>query len=151
MLNNLVKLNLPDANLKLARKEGQVVVWDPIRKKHLVLTPEEWVRQHFIHYLIALKYPETAIALEGGFHLGKKLQRTDILIYQKGKPAMIVECKAPQVKLNQTTFDQALRYNTYYNTGHIVVTNGLQHHAARVNPEQQNLQFLTEIPAFNEL
>jgi len=151
MLKNLVSLNLPQPELKLARKEGQVVVWDTIRKKHLILTPEEWVRQHFIHFLIAQGYPETTIALEGGFHLGKKLQRTDILIYKSGKPALIVECKAPQVKLSQATFDQAMRYNLHYKTEYIIVTNGLMHHAARVNIDRQGFTFLNAIPAFHEL
>lgn len=151
MLKNLVKLNLPSAPLKLARQSGDVVVWDTIRKKHLILTPEEWVRQHFIHFLMSLGYPKEGFALEGGFQLHRKLQRTDILIYRKGKPVLLVECKAPQVPIRQETFDQAMRYNSHYQTSFIVVTNGLRHFVAKVDPVEKKFDFQKEIPAFDEL
>ncbi len=151
MHKNLVKLNLPDAPLKLARKNGQIVVWDNIRKKHLVLTPEEWVRQHFVHFLINRGYPATGIALEGGFQLHQKLQRSDILIYRQGSARLLVECKAPQVPVSQSTFDQASRYNLHYQVPYIAITNGLQHFVARVDSENKSYHFLKQLPAFDEL
>lgn len=151
MLKDLIPLNLPDVELKMARKEGAVMVWDNIRKKYLKLTPEEWVRQHFVHFLLISGYPLTSIALEGGFRLNKKLQRTDILIYKNSKPALIIECKAPQVNISQNTFDQAARYNLVYNTSFIIVTNGLSHYAAQVDHTIRSYNFLDKIPDFNEL
>lgn len=127
------------------------MVWDGLRKKYLKLTPEEWVRQHFVHYLLGLGFPQTSIALEGGFHLYQKLQRTDILVYKNAAPRLLVECKAPQVKISQDTFDQAARYNLHYQTAFVLITNGLQHHAARVDYENKAYQFLKEIPAYHEL
>lgn len=151
MLKNLIPLNLPEPDLRLAKKDGAVVVWDDIRKKYLQLTPEEWVRQHFVHYLINLGYPKTTVSLEGGFHLNQKLQRTDILIYKNGKPTLLVECKAPQVAISQNTFDQAARYNLHYKTPYILITNGLQHYSAKVDYENKAYNFLENIPAYHEI
>lgn len=152
MFKNLVPLNLPEAQLKLAKKADKLMVWDDIRKKYLHLTPEEWVRQHFVHLLInEKKFPATSIALEGGFHLNQKLQRTDILIYKNSKPTLLVECKAPQVPISQTTFDQAARYNLHYKTPYILITNGLSHYSAMVNYELGEYTFLKDIPTFDEL
>ena len=148
---NLVPLKLPPADLKLARKGTELVVWDDIRKKYLLLTPEEWVRQHFVHFLIQLGYPKTAIALESGFYLNRKLQRSDILIYKNSRPALLVECKAPQVKINQETFDQASRYNLQINADFIAITNGLQHFAVKVEREEQTYRFLKDIPGYNAI
>ncbi len=151
MHKNLVTLNLPSPELKLAKRAGEIVVWDDIRKKHLKLTPEEWVRQHFVHYLVSMEFPRSAIALEGGFHLYRKLQRTDILVYKNGVPALLVECKAPQVKITQATFDQAARYNLHHQTNFVVITNGLRHFAARIDRSKEAYIFLKEIPRFHEI
>ncbi len=151
MLKNLVHLNLPEPNLRLAKKDGAVMVWDDIRKKYLQLTPEEWVRQHVVHYLLENEYPKSMIALEGGFHLNQKLQRTDILIYKNGKPALLVECKAPQVAISQQTFDQAARYNLHYKTPFIVISNGMEHYSAKVDYEKHAYNFLKEIPAYHDI
>jgi hypothetical protein len=152
MHKNLIPLNLPQPQLRLAKKANDIMVWDEIRKKHLKLTPEEWVRQHFVHFLIQEKnYPKNSIALEGGFHLNEKLQRTDILIYKNAQPTLIVECKAPQVKVTQSTFDQAARYNLHYQTNYLIITNGLEHFAVKVEAKEKMYNFLTGIPDFNEL
>lgn len=152
MYKNLIPLNLPQPQLKLGKKADDIMVWDDIRKKYLKLTPEEWVRQHFVHFLIDEKgYPKSSIALEGGFQLYEKLQRTDILIYKDANPILIVECKAPQVPVSQKTFDQAARYNLHYKTPYIAITNGLEHYAVVVDSEKQTYQFLKSIPHFNEL
>lgn len=145
MSSNIVPLNLPETNLKLARKNNQVVVWDTLRKKYLVLTPEEWVRQHLVHYLQSVcEVPASAIALEGGFRLNNKLQRTDILVYKSSQPALLAECKAPQVKLRQETFDQAARYNLKYNVQYLLISNGLQTVWAKVDFAGERYEFLKE-------
>ncbi len=151
MFKNLIPLNLPEANLKMAKKDGALMVWDDIRKKYLQLTPEEWVRQHFVHHLLALGYPSSALALEGGFQLHKQLQRTDILIYKNASPRVLVECKAPQVPISQKTFDQAARYNLHYKTPYLLLTNGIQHIAAQVDYESGQYHFLENIPPYNEI
>ncbi len=151
MLKNLVPLNLPKPDLKLARQGTKLMVWDDIRKKYLKLTPEEWVRQHLVHYFIKQRqFPRSSIALEGGFELNKRSQRTDILIHKNTIPWLLVECKAPQVALSQNTFDQAARYNLHYKTPLLVVSNGLQHFVAKVNHEEKRYEFLDDLPNYND-
>ncbi|HAD96879.1 MAG TPA: restriction endonuclease subunit R [Cryomorphaceae bacterium] len=151
MNKRLVPLNLPRPDLRMARKGDQPVVWDTIRQKYLKLTPEEWVRQHLVHYLISLDYPQSAIALEGGFKLYQQTRRTDILVYKSQKPQLIVECKAPQVKISQATFDQALQYNLHYKVPFILISNGLEHYAARVMQDEGRLEFFDSIPRYDEI
>lgn len=152
MLKNLVPLQLPYPELKLARKKDEPQVWDILRKKWLKLTPEEWVRQHLLHFLIDHKeYPLSSLAVEGGFRLNQKLQRTDILVYKNGSPQLLAECKSPQVKLNQAVFDQASRYNLHYRVPYIVLSNGLTHYAARVDFEAGAYQLLHEIPSYHAI
>jgi predicted type IV restriction endonuclease len=152
MLKNLVPLNLPEPPLKLAKKGNQPMVWDPLRKKYLVLTPEEWVRQHLVFYLQQeLGVPASAIALEGGFKLNQKLQRTDVLVYKNSKPVLLVECKAPQVKIKQATFDQAARYNLNYQVDYLLLSNGLVTIAAQVDMQKGRYFFLEKAPHFKLL
>ena len=123
------KLNLPNYTFKLKSNEKHTLIFDDIRKKNVVLTPEEWVRQHFVQYLIQEKnYPISLIALEKQLTINNRKKRTDILIFSpNGTPDIIVECKAPQIKINQDTFDQIARYNLKLNANFLIVTNGLQH------------------------
>lgn len=151
MFKNLIPLQLPEPDLKLARKGEDIMVWDDIRKKYLKLTPEEWVRQHYVHLLLENDFPKSTITLEGGFRLHQKLQRTDILIYKDGKPAMLVECKAPQIPINQKTLDQASRYNLHYKAPVIVLTNGLETYIAKVDFDKEQYSLIDKIPPFNEL
>lgn len=151
MTKNLVPLSLPRPELKLAKKDGNIMVWDIIRKKYLVLTPEEWVRQHFVHFLLERGYPQSSIALEGGFYLNQKLQRTDILVYRHAEPRLLVECKAPQVHVSQKTFDQASRYNMVYKSSWVITTNGLQHYVAKVDAAAQGFDFQNKLPDYDEL
>lgn len=151
MHKNLIPLNLPEPELRLAKKGGAIMVWDNIRKKFLQLTPEEWVRQHFVHYFLSLDYPVNSIALEGGFQLHQRLQRTDILVYKNSIPTLLVECKAPQINITQETFDQAARYNLHYKTPFLLISNGLTHFSARVDYEDGRYTFLEKIPAYHEI
>lgn len=149
-MSALVPLNLPQAPLKLGRKGDQVFVWDILRKKNLLVTPEEWVRQHLLFFLKDhLGYPQSSFAVEGGFRLMGKLQRSDILVYKNSQPILLVECKAPSVKISQDTFDQALRYNLHYQVPYLLVSNGLEHYWAKL--EEGGLQFVREPIRFEVL
>ncbi len=144
----MTKLNLPQFNLKVKSKENKYFIFDIIRKKYVVLTPEEWVRQHFIHYLIEYKnYPASLIAVEKQISINNLSKRTDILIFDRNAgPHVIVECKAPTVKISQRTFDQIARYNLKLNARYLVITNGLQHFYAKMNASKKKYEFLKDIP-----
>lgn len=145
------KLNLPKYNFKLKNSENKVLIFDNLRKKYLVLTPEEWVRQHFVQYLIDEKrYPASLIALEKQLVINNRKKRTDILIFNKnGTPEIIVECKAPSIKITQDTFDQIARYNLKLNAHYLIVTNGLQHYYCKMDFENETYIFLKDIPSYN--
>ncbi len=151
MLSHLIPLTLPEPPLKLAKKNNQPYVWDALRKKYLLLTPEEWVRQHIVHYLINLGYPQGSFALEGGFRHNRLQKRTDVLIYKDSRPALLVECKAPQVTVSQATLDQASRYNLHYKAAYILLSNGLTHICARIIPGKNAYSFIDEIPTYDQL
>lgn len=146
-----VKLNLPECPLRIKQKNGNIYVFDEIRKKFLVLTPEEWVRQHFVQFLIRnKKYPRSLVKLEGGLKLNALQKRTDILLFNNlGKKIMLVECKAPTVKITQDTFDQAARYNFVHQVDCLVVTNGLDHFCALIDHEARSYRFLQELPEYS--
>ena len=122
------QLNLPIAVLKTKLVEGTTQVFDVVRKKYFKLTPEEWVRQHFLHYLNSEKmYPFGLMGVEKMVKYNNKRTRADIVLYNKeGKPNMIVECKAPYVKITQDSFNQIARYNLKLNALYLVVTNGMK-------------------------
>lgn len=145
------KLNLPDFNFKIKNSENKMLIFDNLRKKYLVLTPEEWVRQHFVHYLISeKKYPISLIAIEKQLTLNTRKKRTDILVFnQIGTPELIVECKAPSVKISQDTFDQIARYNLKLNANYLIVTNGLTHFYCKMDFKNKTYIFLRDIPAYN--
>lgn len=145
------KLNLPKYNFKLKNSENKVLIFDNLRKKYLVLTPEEWVRQHLVQYLIDEKrYPASLIALEKQLVINNRKKRTDILIFNKnGTPEIIVECKAPSIKITQDTFDQIARYNLKLNAHYLIVTNGLQHFYCKMDFENETYIFLKDIPSYN--
>ena len=146
-------LNLPDYPFKLTKKEEQLYIFDEIRRKHLVLTPEEWVRQHFIQYLILeKKFPKSLIQIEGGLTLNSLQKRTDLVIYNRlGERVMIVECKAPSVKVTQAVFDQAARYNSVHKVRWLVVTNGLFHGYATIDHQEGKFAFVETLPEFDAL
>lgn len=147
------ELNLPRANLKLTKKEGKYFVWDEWRKKNLMVTPEEWVRQHLLHYLVNhLAYPKGLIASEQGIQVNGLSRRCDAVVYGKeGNPLMIIECKAPEVHLSEETFYQIAQYNFKLRVNYLVLSNGLTHVIAKINPDSQVIEYLSGFPHFPEI
>ena len=147
------KLNLPPADLTLKTENGKRHVFDVIRKKYVALTPEEWVRQHIIHYLTGmLKYPAGLMAVEALVKVNGLNQRADIVVYdKKGTPAMIVECKAPDVKIGNEVFEQAARYDMKLGVKYLFVSNGLKHFCARLNREEGTFSLLKSVPSVEDI
>jgi hypothetical protein len=143
-------LNLPTYDFKLKDQDGVVRIFDEIRKKYLVLTPEEWVRQNFVRFLVKdMNYPASLIAMEIGLKYNQLRKRADILIYDKqGAALLMVECKAPEVKISQDAFDQVARYNMAFKVKYLVVTNGLHHFCCRMNYTDKSYEYLEMIPPF---
>jgi hypothetical protein len=146
----MYKLNLPDFEYSIKKDDGKVWIFDVIRKKYLVLTPEEWVRQHFIHYLITeLKYPKSLIKVEGGLTYNQLSKRSDIVIFDReARPWMVVECKSPELPINESVLRQASVYNTTLKASYLVVTNGMKHFCALVNWQENKTELLRELPQF---
>ena len=143
-------LNLPEYQFRLQEENGQVRIFDPHRKKYVVLTPEEWVRQNFIQYLISeKKFPSSLIAVEVGLKYNTLQKRADILIYDKtGDPILMVECKAPEVKITEEVFRQIAVYNMSFKVKYLVVTNGMDHYCCSMDYEANSFQFIKTIPSF---
>ncbi|MBI2280661.1 MAG: type I restriction enzyme HsdR N-terminal domain-containing protein [Bacteroidetes bacterium] len=148
----MFQLNLPFYNLTLKEENGNHFIFDDIRKKYLRLTPEEWVRQNFVKYLIdKKKYPASLIVIEKGLKLNELTKRADVLIYKDSSPILLVECKAPTVKISQDTFDQISRYNLTFKVPYLMVTNGMSHYCCQIDFEKNSYHFLEDIPEFVEL
>lgn len=147
------RLNLPIAPLKLTRKEGQIYVHCQIRKKNLVLTPEEWVRQHVIHYLLKdIEVPNGLIASELGMKINKMTRRSDVVVYGKDKQIrLLVECKAPEVPIDPQVLHQAAQYNSQLKSPYLWLTNGLDHHLYYINHTTGEIKRLESLPKFIEL
>ena len=147
------QLNLPAYSFRIAGKEGQETIFDPVRKKSVRLTPEEWVRQNFVQYLVSEgKYPAGLIGIEIMSPYNKLRKRVDILIHNRsGQPVMIVECKSPEVKLDDKVFDQIVCYNMGFKVPYIVVTNGIDHFACKIDHELNKYEFLLVIPLYEDL
>ena len=151
-LKTMIKLNLPTFSFKFKSMENKFYIFDMFRKKYMILTPEEWVRQNYAQYLIKNKnYPKSIIAIEKQLKINNRIKRTDILLFDKnGNPDIIVECKAPSVKINQETFDQIARYNLKLNANYLVVTNGLQHFYCKIDHQLKKYHFLQDIPDYDK-
>lgn len=143
-----VPLNLPPYPFKLTKSNDALYIFDGLRKKKLLITPEEWVRQHFVQFLIVnKKYPKSLIKLEGGVKVNSQQNRTDIVVYDKlGFPFILVECKATNIKINQSVFDQAARYNTLCKVKYLVVSNGLTHYYCEMDYPKNSYTFLNDLP-----
>ena len=146
-------LNLPTYFFRIKEEKGKKYIFDEIRRRFVVLNPEEWVRQQLVKYLITIKgYPQQLMAIEKGFTHFRRKQRYDLLIYNRnGEPIMIVECKAPGVEINQNVFDQASRYNLMHKASYILISNGINHYCCHINPKNRQYKFLNEIPDFNTI
>ena len=152
-MHEMDKLNLPEFNFRISHNtKNKPVIFDVFRKKYVNLTPEEWVRQHIIHYLVTEKnVPESLISIESGLSINKLIKRYDALIYDRfAHPWMLVECKAPKVPINQSVFDQAIVYNQKIKAKYILVTNGLKHYCCMMNDKPGKAAFLSEIPFFKD-
>lgn len=146
-------LALPPAKLKLSKKEESIFVWCVIRKKTLLLTPEEWVRQHVIHYLINhLNFPVGLMASEFSIKVNQLKKRCDVVVFNKAKkPILIIECKAPQIGLDEKVFLQIAHYNFKLNVDYIMLTNGLHHVICKIDRINNQLLYLEKLPTFENL
>ncbi len=146
-------LNLPTYFFRIKEDKGKKYIFDEIRRRFVLLTPEEWVRQHLVNYLITVKkFPLPLISVEKGFSSNRRKQRFDLLIFdRKGEPLMIAECKAPDVEINQQVFDQASRYNNRYKADYMLITNGLKHYCCHINKQNRQYKFLPDIPEYPEM
>ena len=147
------RLNLPAFDYKIQSSKTGYHIFDVVRKKYVRLTPEEWVRQHFLHYLTDhLAYPQSLVRLERGVRYNRLQHRPDIVVYNRlASPLMIVECKAPHVTLNHDVWGQMARYNAYFSAPILVATNGLQHYCWQLDHAQGNHKLLPDIPHFETL
>lgn len=143
-------LNLPSFNWDIREGTRTMTIFDPLRKKHIVLTPEEWVRQHFVQYLIQhLGYPRSLIQLERAHAYNTLTKRTDILVYDRvGAPYMLIECKASHIKIEDKVFRQASVYNKSIKAKYLVVTNGIQHFCCVIDHLNNNFKFIDTLPKY---
>ncbi|KIA99439.1 MULTISPECIES: type I restriction enzyme HsdR N-terminal domain-containing protein [unclassified Flavobacterium] len=147
------KLNFPSYIFRFKNSENKVSIFDEIRKKFIILTPEEWVRQHVVQFLmVEKKYPKSLINVEKVLKVNGLRKRYDIVVYNPdGTIYILVECKAPEVKISQATFDQIARYNMTMNAQFLTVTNGLSHYFCQMDFENEKYEFLRELPNYNSL
>lgn len=147
------KLNLPEYSFRIKTDNGKESIFDDLRKKFIRLTPEEWVRQNFIRFLIEEKnYPASLIAVEAGVNVNNNLLRADLIVFGKnGQPVIAVEFKAPSVKISQDTFNQIVRYNMSLKVDYLLVSNGITHYCCKIDYETNSYEFIQEIPTFAEL
>lgn len=149
----MYRLNLPPYEIKIKEKGGRHAVFDVLRMKYVSLTPEEWVRQHFIHYLTEHKgYPAPLLANEVELRIGQKSLRCDSVLYDKMlQPKMIIEYKAPTIQITQKVFDQISAYNMLMRVDYLVVSNGMNHYCCRMDYEGGRYAFLKDIPDYQQL
>ena len=147
---NMQKLNFPTYNFRFKSRENKVAVFDVLRKKFVILTPEEWVRQHCVHFLIQEKQiPQSLLNVEKQLKIHNLNKRYDIVAFKpNGSIFLTVECKAPKIPIDQSTFDQIARYNLSLKSDYLMVTNGLQHYFCQMDYENERYSFLRELPKF---
>lgn len=146
----MVKLDLPGFDYQISKAEGKLWIFDVIRKKPVVLTPEEWVRQHIVHFFInTLKYPRSLIKIETGVKYNRLQKRSDVVVYDReGNPWLLLECKAPELQLNQTVVMQAAVYNATTKAKYVAVSNGLKHVCYQTQPDVAEIALLKEFPEY---
>ena len=144
------KLNFPSYNFRFKNSENKVSIFDSIRKKFILLTPEEWVRQHVVEFLLVeKKYPKSLINVEKIVKVNGMNKRYDAVVFNPdGSIFLLIECKAPEIKIDQKTFDQIARYNLSLNAQYLMVTNGLNHYFCQMDFENEKYTFLKELPKY---
>lgn len=144
-------LNFPDYGFRFKNNENNTHIFDAIRKKFVVLQPEEWVRQHVVNYLmIDKKYPMSLINVEKQLTINQLRKRYDVVVFKPdGHIDILVECKAPKIEITQQTFDQIARYNLQLQANYLMVTNGLEHYYCKMDFDAEKYRFLTDIPDFS--
>lgn len=149
----MTALNLPNFSFRYKEEAGKKFIFDGVRRKFVVLTPEEWVRQNFIRYMHEyLQYPPGLTGVEKMVKVGGMAQRCDVVIYNRlGNPALIVECKAPSIEIDEAALAQAARYNTAVRVPYLVLTNGMKHFCVYTNPHTGDYSVLDSFPAFKDL
>lgn len=149
----MLSLNLPVYDAKIIIRNGKNVIFDQIRKRYVALTPEEYVRQHFVQYLINHKsYPIALLANEVTIRLNGTIKRCDTVLYRRDLTAkMIIEYKAPQIEITQDVFNQIVRYNIVLKVEYLIVSNGMKHYCCKINYDTQSYEFLNDIPSYHTL
>lgn len=149
----MMQLNLPTYECKLREQNSRQQIFDVLRRRYVALTPEEWVRQHFVHYLIEHKgYPKGLLANEVDLRVGEKHLRCDTVLYDKAlHPKIIVEYKAPEIAITQKVFNQITVYNMLLHVDYLIVSNGMQHYCCQMDYEQNRYTFLSDIPCYDNL
>lgn len=148
------QLNLPPFNIKVAEREGQTTIYDFLRHRYIRLTPEEWVRQHFTHFLVEHKgYPTALLANEVTIDVNGVARRCDSVLYKAagGMPRMIIEYKAPHIHITQSVFQQIYSYNSVLRADYLIVSNGINHYCCHVDYDNMRVDFLKDIPYYIEL
>ncbi|MDR2824762.1 MAG: type I restriction enzyme HsdR N-terminal domain-containing protein [Prevotellaceae bacterium] len=143
-------LNLPEYSFSVKKENGKPQIFDSQRKKYVALTPEEWVRQHFVRFLIEEKhFPSARVAVEYTLKINDLERRCDVVVFDRnGTPQIIIELKSPQIAISQAVFDQIAVYNSKLKVNYFMVSNGLQHYCCRVDTENSRYEFLAEIPEY---
>ncbi|MDR0895040.1 MAG: type I restriction enzyme HsdR N-terminal domain-containing protein [Prevotellaceae bacterium] len=146
-------LNLPPFEAQVKHADGKTVIFDMLRRRYVALTPEEWVRQHFVHFLIHQKgYPQGLMANEVQIVLNHTIKRCDTVLYRRNLSArMIIEYKAPEVEITQAVFDQITRYNMVLRVDYLIVSNGMHHYCCRIDYKENRYTFLKDIPMYVDL
>ena len=149
----MLALNLPSFAVKMQQRNGKSLIFDPLRKKYVALTPEEWVRQHFTHFLTDHKgYPKGLLANEIQLDLNGTKKRCDTVLFNKDLSArMIVEYKAPHIAITQAVFDQITRYNMVLKVDYLIVSNGINHYCCKIDYQSMSYSFLPDIPSYTDL
>jgi len=149
----LTTLNFPAFDVRTKVQNKRTLIFDCVRKKYVVLTPEEWVRQHLIHYLVAEKdYPASLISVETHLQYALMKKRTDVLVCDRnGQPLMLAECKAPEVAITQKVFEQIAVYNLTIHAPYLMITNGMQHYCLIADTDKSEARFLDDTPAYKEI
>ena len=149
----MLPLNLPSYPAKILKRNGKNVIFDPLRQKYVALTPEEWVRQHFVHFLTDFKgFPKGLLANEIQLDLNGTKKRCDTVLFNKDLSArMIVEYKAPNIEITQAVFDQITRYNMVLKVEYLIVSNGMRHYCCKIDYNTMHYTFLPDIPSYTEL